>query len=224
MFRKILFIFYLFFYFLFSIFYCYNYKIIRNIGYNPIILRLDLKFLNLFINMFKNFYSLLITFFFFVYFLIMFLILIFKFLVIKCICILFKLSKIIFLNFTQIITFLFFSFFSVLNSIFNSKALLYLVGTTDHKTIGRYYVYFGALSAVIGSTLSFLIRLQLMNSDSLIFGLNYQFYNVVITFHGFIMIFMFVMPVLIGGFGNYFLPIGIGSPDMAFPRLNNASF
>jgi len=53
---------------------------------------------------------------------------------------------------------------------------------------------------------------------------NYQLYNVIVTAHAFIMIFFMVMPILIGGFGNLFLPVMIGSPDMAFPRLNNISF
>jgi len=95
--------------------------------------------------------------------------------------------------------------------------------STDHKQIGKYYMVFGAFSAIVGTFLSFLIRLQLTHVVNVFAG-NYQYYNVVITFHGIIMIFMFVMPVLIGGFGNYLLPISIGAPDMAFPRLNNASF
>jgi heme/copper-type cytochrome/quinol oxidase subunit 1 len=49
-------------------------------------------------------------------------------------------------------------------------------------------------------------------------------FNMVITAHALIMVFYFVMPVLLGGFGNYIVPVLIGSVDMSFPRLNNVSF
>lgn len=98
--------------------------------------------------------------------------------------------------------------------------------STNAKDIGVLYLIFGLISALIGTSFSMIIRLELsspgvqyINSEK--YG---QIYNVLITGHAIFMIFLFVMPVLIGAFGNYFVPILIGAPDMAFPRLNNISF
>jgi cytochrome c oxidase subunit I len=93
--------------------------------------------------------------------------------------------------------------------------------TTDHKQIGIMYIVTAFFFFLVGGMEALLIRAQLARPDGQV--LSPQTYNEVFTMHGTTMIFLFVMPVLVG-FGNYIVPLMIGARDMAFPRLNAFGF
>src|SRR3954453_24153650 len=94
--------------------------------------------------------------------------------------------------------------------------------TTDHKKIGILYLVNSFIFFFIGGIFALTVRtelaapgLQILHDELL--------YNQLFTMHGTVMIFLFIIPVLVG-FGNYVVPLQIGAPDMAFPRINALSF
>ncbi len=104
-------------------------------------------------------------------------------------------------------------------------SLIVWFGSFSHRMIGFFYLVFGIFNGVCGYLFSFLIRVELEISVCYLFSLDIaQLYNVYITVHGVLMIFLFIMPVLIGFVGNKELPEMLQLCDFALPRLNNVSF
>jgi cytochrome c oxidase subunit I len=97
------------------------------------------------------------------------------------------------------------------------------VYSTNNKDIGIMYLIFAVFAGIVGGALSIAIRAELQSPGLQIFGDPHVF-NVFAAGHALIMIFFMVMPALMGGFANYFVPLMIGAPDTAFPRINNIAF
>jgi len=99
--------------------------------------------------------------------------------------------------------------------------------TVDHKRIGIMYLV-GVLSAfLMGGIFALFVRLTLLNPQHMLFGkvlMTAETYNRVFTLHGAIMVFLFIIPSVPAALGNFVLPLMLGAKDVAFPRLNLASF
>jgi cytochrome c oxidase subunit 1 len=111
------------------------------------------------------------------------------------------------------------------------------VFSLDHKMIGRQFLFLGLLMLMIGGTLAMMVRWELAWPETAVPGFNWipepymyggvippQTYNALFTMHATIMIFFVVMPIMVGCFGNFLIPLMIGTRDMAFPKLNMLSF
>ncbi|HEX2229499.1 MAG TPA: cbb3-type cytochrome c oxidase subunit I [Candidatus Binatia bacterium] len=109
--------------------------------------------------------------------------------------------------------------------------------STDHKMIGRQFLFMGLFMLIIGGLLAMMMRWQLAWPETAVPGLSAipepymyegiippQTYNALFTMHATLMIFFVVMPIMVGAFGNFLIPLMIGAGDMAFPKLNMLSF
>ena len=95
------------------------------------------------------------------------------------------------------------------------------ITTTNHKEIGTLYLTFSLLMLFVGGGMAMVIRAELFQP-----GMQFvrpEFFNSMTTLHALIMVFAMIMPAF-AGFANWMIPLMIGAPDMALPRLNNWSF
>ena len=101
------------------------------------------------------------------------------------------------------------------------KGLLRWVKTTNHKDIGTLYLWFSFAMLLVGGAFAMGIRSELLQPGLQLF--EPQFYNQLTTMHGLIMVFGAIMPAFVG-LANWLIPMMVGAPDMALPRMNNWSF
>jgi cytochrome c oxidase subunit I len=108
------------------------------------------------------------------------------------------------------------------NYITNPKGLWSWLTTVDHKRIGIMYLWAILAAFLIGGIFALLVRIELLTPKTTI--MSAETYNRVFTMHGTVMVFLFIIPSIPAALGNFFLPIMLGARDVAFPRLNLASY
>ncbi|MEX0747872.1 MAG: cbb3-type cytochrome c oxidase subunit I, partial [Rhodothermales bacterium] len=104
----------------------------------------------------------------------------------------------------------------------HDKSVWSWVTTVDHKRIGIMYGITVAAVFLVAGVLALLVRIELLTPGQTIVGPNT--YNQLFSLHGILMVFGFIIPSIPGFLGNFVLPIQIGAKDVAFPRLNLASY
>jgi cytochrome c oxidase subunit I len=101
------------------------------------------------------------------------------------------------------------------------------LSTVDHKRIGIMYLGAVSFAFLLGGIFALLVRLSLLNPQHTLFGKHWvtaEMYNRFFTLHGAIMVFLFIIPSIPASLANFVLPMMLGAKDVAFPRLNLASF
>jgi cytochrome c oxidase subunit 1 len=101
------------------------------------------------------------------------------------------------------------------------SGLMRWVKTTNHKDIGTLYLWFAFIMFLVGGAMAMVIRAELFQPGMQV--VDPQFFNTMTTMHGLIMVFGAIMPGMVG-LANWQIPLMIGAPDMALPRMNNWSF
>ena len=102
-----------------------------------------------------------------------------------------------------------------------AKGIMRWVLTTNHKDIGTMYLWFAFTMLFIGGTMALIVRSELFQPGMQL--IEPEFFNQMTTMHGLIMVFGAIMPAFVG-LANWMVPLMVGAPDMALPRMNNWSF
>ncbi|MCB1219015.1 cbb3-type cytochrome c oxidase subunit I, partial [bacterium] len=107
-------------------------------------------------------------------------------------------------------------------SYLDKKGLMGWLITLDHKRIGVMYLISVCIAFTLGGIFALLVRAELFTRGRTLMGPDE--YNKMFTLHGVVMVFLFIIPSIPAAMGNIFLPIQLGTKDVAFPRLNLLSF